>query len=145
MHRRIVVALFVLLLSACGGSDSGSSAERAITEFNTDPVEVDASFGKIHTELDARPAELRAAALEQLASDDFAVHYAAFYSLAITAERGQSMLALRPFLRSSDVSERMLAAGSLAFRGDKESLPVLIAALGSEEKLRFRRPPVEAW
>lgn len=132
-----------LLLAACGGG--ADSPEGAITGFRGDADNVGESFRAISGHLRERPAQLRAAALDHLGAEDPNVAYAALYSLAITAEEGESIDALRPFLESGDVSERMLAAGSLVARGEKAGIPVLIDALDSEEPLAYRTPERPAW
>jgi hypothetical protein len=52
---------------------------------------------------------------------------------------------LHEVLGSTDVNERMLAAGSLIARGDTAAFPVLIDMLGSDETLAFHHPPQAAW
>lgn len=134
--------VLVLTFAACGAGegseDESGSPEEAITEFSSDPTEEDGSFRAIHGHLLQRKAVLRGAALAHLLDEKADVRYAALYSLSLTAEPGAGTVELRPFLRSSDVSEQMLAAGNLAANGDKAALPVLIDALGSEERLAFR-------
>lgn len=103
------------------------------------------SFAAIHQHLRERPEELRQAALRQVGSDDPGTQFAALYALATTAEQGQSMEVLSAYLESGDVSERMLAAGSLLVRGDKAAIPVLIAALHSVETLAYQESGAPAW
>lgn len=138
----------MLLAGGCGGrgeSAEPGSPEGAITGFSAEAARVDASFEAIHEHLQSRSTELREAALEHLEDDDRNVRYASLYALALTAEKGESVEALRSFLKSNDVSERMLAAGSLVARGEKAAIPVLIDALGSDGLLDFRDPPKPAW
>lgn len=99
----------------------------------------------IHRLADERPADVRAAALDQLETAKGDVRYAALYALALTAEGADAFAALHEALISPNVDERMLAAGSLVARGDTAALPVLIEMLGSEEELAFRHPPQAAW
>lgn len=139
----IPALVLALLLAACGGD--ADSPEGAITGFRGDAENVTESFRAISGHLRERSADLRAAALQHLDAEDDAVAYAALYALSITAEEGESMDALRPFLESDDMSERMLAAGSLVVRGEKAGIPVLIEALDSEEPLAYRTPERPAW
>lgn len=127
------------------GTTPVSEAAAAIAEFSTQPERLNSSFADIHRHARERPAELRDAALDQLASATGPVRYAALYALALTADGTGSMDALREVLTSDDVNERMLAAGSLIARGEKAAFPVLIELLGSDEQLAFRDPPQEAW
>lgn len=143
---KVILAIALAVgLAACGGSGAGSGAENALTGFSGEPAKVDASFARIHGDLRMRPDELREAALEHLDDDDRNVRYASVYALAVTAEEGESIEALRPILDSTDVSERLLAAGSLIARGEKEAIPVLVDALGTGALLSFRDPPKPAW
>lgn len=121
------------------------AVEQAITGFNGGAEDATHSFAAIHKHLRARPAELRRAALHHVSSDDASVHYAALYALAVTAEEGESMQALAAYLNSRQISERMLAAGSLLVRGDAAAIPVLIAALDSPEPLAYRESGEPAW
>lgn len=148
MFSRVKLILAIALtlgLAACGGEEQGSGAADVITGFRSDPAKVDASFAAIHGQLRERPDQLRKAALEHLDADDRNVRYASVYALAVTAGSGESFEALRPILESTDISERLLAAGSLVARGEKAAIPVLVDALGTETLLRFKDPPKPAW
>jgi len=145
----LMVSLVIVTVAWSVNSDgparaAEASVEQAITEFGKKPEQIKASLAAIHRLLRERPAELRTAALKHLNATDPTVRFAALYALALTAEHGPSMEALRPFLESKDVNERMRAAVSLVARGEKTALPVLINALGSDTLLD-RRPPRSAW
>lgn len=141
-----LVAAVLLLAPACASEDSpaqGGTIEESITEFSSEPDKESASFASISEALSTEPAGLREAALAHLDAEDPDVRYAALYALALTAEPGPSMEALRPYLQSEDISEQMLAAAGLVVEGDKAALPVLIGALDAPELLDFRFQP--AW
>ena len=56
-----------------------------------------------------------------------------------------SIEALRTLSNSTDVTERLLAAGTLAALGEKNGVDVLIDAMVSDELLRNVDPPFAAW
>lgn len=142
--RRIVATLVLLAASACGGgAGSSGSADEAIAEF--DAARAEPSLHALYDAIRADSAEARAAALEHLADDDRDVRWASAFALSLTAARGESLDALRPLLRSRDLDERLLAAGALAFNGEKAGLPPLIEAITSTELLRFEDPPRPGW
>jgi hypothetical protein len=88
---------------------------------------------------------VRAAALKHLHDKDTNVAFASFYALTETATAGPSDAALDSFLTSSDLNERLPAAGALVSRGQKEGIPVLITALGSTKAIAWFDPPMEGW
>jgi len=138
---RLVLAILLLLtLAACGGSGGNGevgSPEQAILAFDSAPLKREPSLRAVYGHIHARPAELREAALNHLRDDDPDVRYASLFALAMTAERGVSLDALRPFLGSADPSERLMAAGTLVAKGEKAGLPILIEALTSTAPLRY--------
>lgn len=122
-----------------------SEAARVLDAFASTPNRVAEDFRALHSLVRDTPGEVRDAAIERLQASDPNLRYAAVYGLALTADDAESMAALVPILSSPDISERMLAAGSLISRGDKNAFPVLIDALDSDDPLAFRDPPQRAW
>ncbi len=120
-------------------------ASEAIANFKAEPAEIEASFQTLHQQIIHQPGEVAQAALAQLDAEDPAVRFAALYALANTAETRAQLNALREVLGSESLSERVLAAEALLVRGEKEAIPVLIAALNSEEELAYSLPPQVAW
>ncbi|MFY9577980.1 MAG: hypothetical protein WAQ33_01515 [Gaiellaceae bacterium] len=149
--RTVILATLLGLLASFPAGASGrtiavrSSAELAITSFSGTPTRVGASFRRLHNELLDHPTDLRAAALEHLGDGKADVHYAAIYSLALTAAPGPAADALLPVLGSMRLNDRMLAATALAGLGVKAALPVLIAKLDSGAPLAYREPPEQTW
>lgn len=119
------------------------SPETAVAGFDGD--QVDRSLARLVLSIQQHPAEIRKIALDNLQAGDEAVRFAALLALAATAEAGNGLEELRPFLQSDRQSHRLLAAGRLASQGDASALPTLIEALGSEEVLGFLAPPSPAW
>jgi len=117
--------------------------EAAVAGFASD--QIDGSLARLALSIAQDPAGTRKVALERLKAEDEAVRFAALLTLASTAEAGESLEALRPFLNSERRSERLLAASRLASQGEKSALPILIEALGSEKVLGFSAPPEPAW
>ncbi len=164
---RAAVAFTVLTLPACGSepdqvvqqdSDQHQKAqaehgeipklpsvspEAAVAGFDAD--QVDHSLARLALSIARDPAGTRAVALDSWESTDEAVRLAALLALAATAEAGESLEALKPFLSSERRSERLLAASRLASQGEKSALPILIEALDSEKTLGFSAPPEPAW
>lgn len=122
-----------------------SEAARLLDGFASAPNRVAEDFRVLNSLVRHSPGEVRDAAIERLQASDPILRYAAVYGLALTADDAESMAALVPILSSSDISERILAAGSLISRGDKSAFPVLIGALDSDDPLAFRDPPQRAW
>jgi len=81
--------------------------------------------------------QLRAVALGKLNDSSPNVHYAAVYALSLTAQSGQGSAELDQMLTATDTTDRLLAAGSLASIGDSSAIPVLIAALSSDDELAY--------
>ena len=122
-----------------------SEAAAVLDAFASDPGLVDENFRALNSLVRTSPAAVREAAIERLRASDPNLRYAAVYGLALTADDADSIAALVPILTSSDISERMLAAGSLISRGEKSAFPILIDALDSDDPLAFRDPPQRAW
>jgi len=142
--RRLLSAVssfvgLALLAAAC--TTGGSSAEKAIISFQGQAQD----FYNVAVDSVRHAADLRAAALKHLHDTDPNVRFASFYALTLTAAPGSSMAALQTFLSSSDVNERLPAAGAIVSRGAKDGLPVLIDALGSSDVVAWFDPPMEAW
>lgn len=91
------------------------------------------------------PDSVRTAAAELLAASDEDVRFGALYALYLTARPGPSLEALRPLLASGDWTERLIAAETLATRGEEEAIPVLIDALGSTDRVQHWHPYREVW
>ena len=147
--RRIVTSLLLFALAACG-RDGGPDGEAGpprdpILAFDSSPSKREPSFHALYGQIHTRPAELREAALAHLRDEDPDVRYATLFALAMTAEPGASLDALRPFLQSADPSERLMAAGALVAQGEKAGLPVLIDSLTATAPLRFYDPSLLAW
>lgn len=147
--KRLFTTIVVLLLGglACRFVTGlfPPSPEGVITGFSGGSDSVDEDFVAIEEAIESSPQDVRAAALAHVGDEDVNVRFAALYALARTAEEGESMDALVPFLSSEDISERIMAAEALLVRGEKAAIPVLIAALDSEDDLAFRDPPQQAW
>jgi len=126
-------------------SPNRRSPQEVILHFGQDLDLVDADFAAIEAAIDDDLGAARAAALEHLKDEDAASRFAALYVLARTAEPGESQEALRPFLESPDVTERLLAAQALLVRGEKAAFPVLIAELDSEAYIWYWDPPMQVW
>ena len=120
-------------------------ASKAIKEFNAKPEMLEASYHNLHTLIRENPESAAVAALQQLQADDPSVRFVAIYTLANTATTDAQLDALRTVLTSASLSERVLAAEALLARGDKQAVPVLIAALNSGEDLANSLPPRQAW
>ena len=122
-----------------------SEAARVLHPFASAPDLVDEDFRALNSLVRNSPGEVRDAAIERLRASDPNLRYAAVYGLALTADDADSIAALVPIVTSSDISERMLAAGSLISRGERSAFPILIDALDSGDPLAFRDPPQRAW
>ncbi len=127
------------------GSPNRGSPQEVILHFGQDLDLVDADFAAIEAAIDDDLGAARGEALEHLDEADVAARFAALYVLARTAEPGESQEALRPFLESPDVTERLLAAQALLVRGEKAAFPVLIDLLDSQEAIAYWDPPQQAW
>jgi hypothetical protein len=124
---------------------SSNSAIAAIAEF--DDAELARSLGAIDESALADPDALRAEALVGLSEGEPNSRFACVLALTMTASTADpaSVEALRTLSSSSDVTERLLAAGALAALGEKNGVDVLIDAMVSEESLRNFDPPFAAW
>ncbi len=140
----VLVGVLVAVLVACtGAAEDHSDPEAAIVGFDT--LDLADSYTALHDSLEADEDGLREAAIAHLTSEDGDVRYAAVYALSLTAVPGDSAAALRPFLRSDDATERMLAAGQLSALGETDALGVLIEALDVTDTVRYRDPPQPCW
>ena len=128
--------------SDCRAADA--SPEQLITGFAAAPNR-HAAFYDLNQAAANDTAALRKAALAHLADKDPPTHYAALYALVMTADVDNGATELAGMLASPNVDERLLSAGTLAGLGDKRALPVLIAALGQQDELSYRAPPLRAY
>jgi hypothetical protein len=119
------------------------SPEAAVAGF--DSTRIDHSLARLALSLTQNPIGTRAAALAHLTENDQAIRFAVLVALAATAEPGESLDALRPFLDSENSGERLLAASRLASWGERSALPLLIEGLGSDLTLPHSTPPEPAW
>lgn len=152
---RIGVAVFVaaalvvlagVLTKSWWGSDADSSprgvqkvdVEDAVVGFDPS-LNARTELGLIHAAAGQDHETLRKVALDQLASDNPDVRWAALYALSVVVQPGdpEGSSALMQSLGSSDVDERLAAAGGLIAVGEKAALPVLIALLESTETTQY--------
>jgi hypothetical protein len=82
--------------------------------------------------------------IASLPAEDVQVRYAAVYALSLTADASQAE-ALLPALQDPDGRLRTIAAGALIGLGRKESIPILIAALSSDDAIPYSEPPTAQW
>lgn len=145
--RRLLLILAITLMgiSLSCNLTGQTGPESLIVNFSGDSDREDEEFGALEEAIDIAPEEIRLAAMEHLEDENKNVRFAALYVIARTAAAGESMEALVPFLKSSDISERITAAEALLVRGDKAAFPALIDALDSSAFLNFRDPPQQAW
>jgi HEAT repeat protein len=132
--------------AACGGGAAGNGdvdPVAALEAFDSAPGPRARSFARLDTALIAEPAATRDAALTKLDAETRDVRLAAVYALGLTLEASDADR-LTPFLESADVSERLLAATGMLSVGDARGVPVLIAALGSDDVLPLATP-IRAW
>lgn len=92
------------------------------------------------------PGSVRRAASVSLGAPEFRVRFAAVYALSLTADASQiGPLSTVMQDEDQDLGLRILAARALIAMGDKQSIPVLISALPSDESLPFWNPPEPQW
>jgi len=147
--------LFTLILQACqvaaeptpAANEPPAATEISgpLGEFNSKAGELELSFQNLNQQILDNPGEMAAAAMQQLGAEDQAIRFAALYALANTAESEEHLNALRDFLDSEIAGERLLSAEALLVRGEKAAIPILIAALDSEEDLIYALPVQQAW
>ena len=156
--RATFLLVFLSVLAACGGSDSGDddqlvdadqpsplgtvTAETAVDAVESfDPAEEDsvAKLNEIASSGGDFVAEL--APLFEDADADPNSRWAALYLIALGTDTDEEIAVLKPVLENDDPIFQVMAAGSLAGLGVTESLPVLIEGLSSEEDLPFSDPP----
>jgi hypothetical protein len=151
------MGVLLLLAVACtGGGDSGPSgappadvpsAEDAISGFDASQPALSRSIAAVAESAEADPGAMRDAALAALDATEPTRRFAAVFALSLTASTDvpESLDALRDLAASSDVTERLLAAGTLAALGEHDGVEALIDALSSDEPLRNVDPPMTAW
>jgi hypothetical protein len=136
-----IVVVGVLVSGLVATAALGAGKPNPVAGFKGSKTRLDSSFGSVNAALSS-PAGLRRQALAGLHSKSGLVQFASVYALSLTAVRGSSLRALRPFVTSSSVDERMMAASSLVARGDRSGLPALVSALGSGAELGYLNEPV---
>ncbi len=119
--------------------------EQVLLEFGRDLDQIETDFVAIEDAIALNPSGAQEAALAHLGSDDQILRFAALYTVVRTAEGGEALDALLPFLESADTTERILTAQALLAQGEKAALPVLIGALDSPEYIHLWHPPLQAW
>jgi len=120
---------------------SPETAARLINEFDGSPLATCSLNGAIL----ADPAIVRQAALSSLEAPEMRVRFAAVYALSLTADPSNREPLSAVMEREEDMGLRILAARALIALGQKESIPVLVAALPSDEPLPFWNPPEPRW
>jgi hypothetical protein len=132
--------------TAMTASQSGSAAA-VIAAFDDAPQALRRSISAINEHAFTDPASLREEALVELDSGAPSRRFASVLAITLTAstDDARSMEALRALAAADDVTERMLAAGTLAALGDKAGIAGLIEGLASDELLRNTDPPFAAW
>ena len=171
MRRRLLVVLVLLLVVAVVSCNDGSSDEsvvdsvpapsdapataatqpgaaaEVIAAFDDAPQALGRSISAINERALTDPDSLRQEALAGLEGGEPSHRFASVLALTMTASTDDagSIEALRVLSVADDVTERMLAAGTLAALGDKAGIEVLIEGLASDELLRNTDPPFAAW
>jgi hypothetical protein len=127
-------------------SQSGSVAD-VIAAFDDAPQALSRSLSAINEHALTDPDSLREEALAGLDSGAASQRFASVLALTLTAstDDARSIEALRALSTADDVTERLLAAGTLAALGDKAGIDGLIEGLASDELLRNTDPPFAAW
>jgi hypothetical protein len=159
----VLVALIVVAAVSCSDSSSDESvvdvvptsseavqpgaAASVIDGFDDAPQALGRSIAAINGRALTDPDLLRDEAVAGLDSGDPSRRFASVLALTITAstDDARSLEALRGLSAADDVTERLLAAGTLAALGDKAGIDVLIEGLASDELLRNTDPPFAAW
>lgn len=156
--RATFLLVFLAVLAACGGSDSGDDDQlvdadqpsplgTVTAETAVDAVE---SFDPAEEDPVARLDEVILAGgdfvpdLAPILEDEDTEpnrRWAALYLIALLTDTDDEIAVLKPMLEDDDEIFRVMAAGSLAGLGVTESLPVLIEGLSSESELPFSHPP----
>lgn len=123
------------------------AAAGVIAAFDDAPQALGRSISAINERALTDPDSLREEALAGLEGGEPSRRFASVLALTMTAstEDVESIEALRALSVADDVTERMLAAGTLAALGDKTGIDVLIEGLVSDELLRHTDPPFAAW
>ncbi len=107
-----------------------------IESFDGSPEALD----EINQALLDNPSGLAQQAQAYLQSEDVKLRFAAVYGLSLAVDESNADQLL-PVLQDPDIRLRTIAAGSLIGLGRKESIPILITALGSNEFLPMSHPP----
>lgn len=104
----------------------------------------DESWADLHRAVRETPEDVIREAGELLGSADPSTRFAAVYALGLTVDESNAHLLL-PVLSDENEGLRTIAAGALIGLGEAQSIPILIAALASDEYLPFLEPPSRAW
>ena len=128
-------------------SAHAASADAVISGFDESQSALPRSIAAIADSADADPGAMRVAALAALDATEPEQRFAAVYALSLTASTKvpESLAALHDIVVASNITERLLAAGTLAALGVHEGVAALIEALSSDEPLRNLDPPMTAW
>ncbi|MGZ8579149.1 MAG: HEAT repeat domain-containing protein [Actinomycetota bacterium] len=138
----------ILLLSVTGLATACTSGEGSGGEGVVEPVEAVHGFVPGAPDSIDRLNEVVAQggdvipSLEPLLTDSDPVRrWAALYVTAILADSEEDADVLTPVLRDPDLTNRVIAAGSLCGLGRKEAIPVLIEGLTAAAMLPYTDPP----
>lgn len=144
--KRALLVVLGLALGGCSGGDNGGAEEplAAIEGFDAAPDAGSWPRSRLNTAVLAEPDASRKAALDRLKSEDPDVRIAAAYALSITLKPEDADV-LAPLLGSPMPGERVLAAAGMLAIGDRRAVPILIDALGVEDRLPFGSPRLRTW
>lgn len=117
-----------------------SPVPRLVSDFD----DSEAWWADLHRAVREAPQDVIEEARPLVASPDSRTRFAAVYALGLAVDADQADLLL-PTLEDPNPGLRILAAGALIGLGRVESIPVLIAALGSEDEIPYLDPPTRAW
>jgi len=144
--KRALLVMLGLALGGCSGGDKGGAQEplAAIEGFDAAPEAGSWPRSRLNTAVLAEPGASREAALDRLKSEDPDIRIAAVYALSITLKPEDGAV-LAPFLGSAIPGERVLAAAGMLAVGDGRAVPVLIEALGVDDRIPFGSPRLRTW
>lgn len=148
-----VTAAFCVAGLACntlqGSSASPTPGPTAVETATAVPIiegfdGTDESFRSLHGALESDPEGLILQAQAALGSSEIETRFAAVYALGLAVDEANAGLLL-PALRDPDLALRMIAAGALIGLGEPESIPILIAAMDTDDLLPHSHPPRPMW
>ena len=119
---------------------TSSPVPRLVSVFD----DSEAWWAALHQAVGEAPQDVIEEATPLLASADSRTRFAAVYALGLAVDADQADLLL-PALEDPNPGLRILAGGALIGLGRVESIPVLIAALGSDDELPYLDPPTRVW